>query len=125
MVGAWGITTGEPRFVDRLGDISAGPDREFVLVPVALRNFGAEALTYNRFDFLLDSGQGDPVSPSVVHSVESQLQVGEVEPAATIVGLLPFEIPRGARGLSLLFSPLCDPPCAVQRLPLTAAAAPR
>jgi hypothetical protein len=114
------VTTGEPRFVDQLEGLTASEDHEYAVVSIALRNFSATPLSYNRFDFLLDSGQGSPVAPTIVHSLESQLQVGDLEPGATVVGLLPFEIPKGARDLALLYSPLCDPACPVERLPLAA-----
>ena len=88
------------------------------MVSIALGNFSGQPLTFKRSDFLLDYGQGEPAAPSTIHTVDGTVELGRLEPGTTMVGLLPFEIARGARQLTLHYSPACDQGCSPQRLPL-------
>ena len=119
-VGPWGLVVGELRLTDRIGAVKAPPGRRFALVSLALGNFSDEPRSYNRFEFRLESGQGEVATPLVFQGNEgtSQLGFGELAPGGSVVGVLPFELSGQARDLALVYAPTCQPACPEQRVPL-------
>lgn len=78
--------------------------KEFVVVNVTIRNNGKDEVSYNPFDFKLQDSNGAQESQTF-GVLDDALNSGTLASGGKVTGSIPFEAPKGDKGLNLLFQP--------------------
>lgn len=81
-------------------------DNEFVIVHVKIVNNGKDKISYNPFNYKLKNSNGQIVDETFTTIDEdTNLNSGELAPGGNVSGSIPFEAPRGDKGLKLIYNP--------------------
>lgn len=78
--------------------------KEYVLVEVTITNEGKKSISYNTFDFKIQDSNGVQKTEAFTMAT-NKLNSGDLAPGGKITGNLVYDVPTGATGLKLLFSP--------------------
>ena len=78
--------------------------KEYVLVEVTITNEGSSSISYNTFDFKMQDSDGVQKTETYTMST-NKLNSGDLAPGGKITGNLTYDVPTGATGLKLLFTP--------------------
>ena len=78
--------------------------KEFVVVNITIRNNGKDEVSYNPFDFKLQDSNGAQESQTF-GVLDDALNSGTLASGGKVTGSIPFEAPKGDKGLKLLFQP--------------------
>lgn len=79
--------------------------KEYVFVEVTITNEGKNSISYNTFDFKMQDSNGVQKTETYTMST-NKLNSGDLAPGGKITGNLVYDVPTGATGLKLLFTPM-------------------
>jgi hypothetical protein len=105
VTGDHALLVSEVRYRSQIGYSTPQSGHEYVMVGVGIRNVGRSTNSFNLFEFKLQDGSGVIRGPSFVIGLDNQLGSGQLVAGASVTGWIPFEISRGDRHLTLIYSP--------------------
>lgn len=94
----------------------ANPGRVFIVVDVTLASTGSERLPYSPLEFTVKDADGYE-HQTVLAEVQNGLLNGTLGPGQRVRGVLAFDVPAGATGLTVSYRPIGT---GRTRLPVTA-----
>lgn len=80
--------------------------KEFVIVTVKITNNGDTALDYNTFEFKMQDSDGVQLDEDITALTEGKLNSGSLAKGGKVTGKLAYQVPKGDKGLKLLYQNL-------------------
>ncbi len=111
------LVVGDLHFLNAIGYSRPETGKEFVVMAVTIKNIGDERESFNQLGFSLKDGKGVIRRTAFVVGIDNELHSGSLAPGGVVSGWLPFEIGRGDRTLTLIWSP-CWLVCAEKEIQL-------
>jgi hypothetical protein len=112
--GGLGLVVVSVEFTSAVGYSKPEAGKEFAIVNVGLKNISNRQQSFNMFDLKLQDRTGTIRQPAIVVGLDGLLRSGALAPGGSTGGLIPYQVDRGDRDLTLIHDPLCfvfcDPP---------------
>lgn len=83
--------------------LKAEPGKEFVIVTIHIVNNSDSKMDYNTFEFKMQDSNGVQQSESFTALTTGKLNSGSLAPGGKVTGKLAYEVPKGDKGLKLLY----------------------
>jgi hypothetical protein len=77
--------------------------KEFVIVTVKITNNSDSTLDYNTFEFKMQDSDGVQQNEALTALSEGKLDSGSLAAGGKVTGKLAYEVPKGDKGLKLLY----------------------
>ena len=77
---------------------------EYAIVTVKYKNSGKENISYNLYDFKMKNSKGQITDCTIYSNLKHPLESGDLAPGGEIEGEMPFEEPKGDKGLILQYT---------------------
>jgi hypothetical protein len=77
--------------------------KEFVIVTVKVTNDSDSTLDYNTFEFKMQDSDGVQQNEAITALSEGKLNSGSLAKGGKVTGNLAYEVPKGDKGLKLLY----------------------
>lgn len=77
--------------------------KEFVIVTVKITNDGDSTLDYNTYEFKMQDSDGVQQNEAITALSEGKLNSGSLAKGGKVTGKLAYEVPKGDKGLKLLY----------------------
>ncbi|HEY1085540.1 MAG TPA: DUF4352 domain-containing protein [Candidatus Saccharimonadales bacterium] len=77
--------------------------KEFVIVTVKITNNSDSTLDYNTFEFKMQDSDGVQQNEAIMALSEGKLNSGSLAKNGKVTGKLAYEVPKGDKGLKLLY----------------------